>query len=50
MHTSPLRRATSATRSASAASAVKGFSQRTCFPASSAAMVHRPWSPLGSGL
>ena len=42
--------ATAATCSASAAFAVNGFSHSTCLPASSAAIVHLPWSPLGSGL
>lgn len=39
-----------ATTSASAASAVNGFSQRTSNPASAARVVHSPWSPFGSGL
>ena len=48
--TSPVRSATAATASASAAFAVNGFSQSTCFPASSAAIVQCPCRPFGSGL
>ena len=46
----PVFRAASAIRSASSAFEAKGFSQSTCFPASSARIVHSQWSPFGSGL
>ena len=45
-----MRAAVAAFCSASAAFAVSGFSQSTCFPASSVASVQRVWSPLGNGL
>ena len=43
-------RATASTRSVSSGVAHKGFSQRTAFPASSAAIVHSACSPFGSGM
>jgi|HubBroStandDraft_1064217.scaffolds.fasta_scaffold20946_4 hypothetical protein len=50
MTTSPLRSAASATRVASAALAVKGFSHSTCLPASRARRVHMACSEFGSGM
>jgi hypothetical protein len=44
------RRAASAIRAASAAFEAMGFSHRTCFPASSARIVHSQCRLFGSGL
>ena len=49
-HEAGARRRPAATASASSAFAVNGFSHSTCLPASSAAIVHCPCSPFGSGL
>jgi len=50
MRTRPVRVAAAAIASASATVAENGFSQRTCFPASSARIVQRAWCEFGSGL
>ena len=47
---SPALRADSTALSAPAASSEKGFSQRTCLPASNALSVHSTCRELGSGM